>query len=83
MKPHYINRIGKWTAILSFLIGTFLMTTYYYTSSSVALLSGAYFIPIAVIINMTVLGRLSTKSRKDSAHYKTYLKTSKLLLWNI
>lgn len=83
MTPHYINQIGKWVAFLSFLMGTFLMLYYYYTSSAYILLPALYFILFTVIVNMTVLSLLLTKSRKDKINQSIYLKTSKLLLCNI
>lgn len=83
MKPHYINRLGKGIALLSFLIGTCLLGSYYFTSSSEILILSFYFIPIAIIVNMVILGLLLSKSRKDDINRQVYLSTSKFLLCNI
>lgn len=76
-------KIGKLTAICSFLIGTFLFLTYLITNNSGFLPIGFYYLIIIIPLNLTVLLVViaSVLFRRDK--YREYLKTIGLMLLNI
>ena len=83
MQKKLINKIGVWTAALSFLIGTLLLLVFYAICSGWAILAGYFFTIIAGIINAGILLVLIFKALKDKKNRKSYLKTSAIILINI
>jgi len=76
-------KIGKLTAIISFLIGTTLFLLYYFTTNENLFLIGFFYIIFSGIINLGVLLWLSTKSTNDLDLKKGLSQAKKLILLNI
>ena len=53
-----INKIGVYTALVSFLIGTLLLVIFYFTYSSIIAYYGLIFIIIVGIINLVILVKI-------------------------
>jgi hypothetical protein len=83
MQKKLINKIGIWTAALSFLIGTLLLFVFYAICLGWAILAGYFFTITAGIINAGILLVLIFKALKDKKNRKSYLKTSAIILINI
>jgi hypothetical protein len=75
--------LGKKTALISFIIGTLIFGTYFFTSNSKLLFIGYGFIIVAGIFNIIILILTLTKANSDSENRKKLLKTSGLMLLNI
>jgi len=76
-------KLGRVTALVSFLIGTTIFGFYYLTSAFELLFLGYDFIALSVLINIGVLIAIMVKARKDTANRKRLLNTSGLMLLNI
>lgn len=76
-------RLGRLTAILSFLLGTFIFGLYYITSSSALLFIGYGYILLASLVNLVVLVLILNRAKKDQNNRKGLLKTSGIMLLNI
>lgn len=75
--------LGKWTALISFIIGTLIFGLYFFTSNGELLFIGYGFIILAGIVNPIILSAILFKSNSDSVNHKKLLKTSGLILINI
>jgi len=76
-------KIGKLTAIISFLIGTTIFLLYYFTENDHLFLIGYFYIIFVGIINLGVLMWLDTKSTNDLNLKKKLSQAKKLILLNI
>ena len=76
-------KIGLYTALISFILGTCLMAYYYLTSSEDLLGIGLLFVVIAIIINLGILIFLIYKSITDKNNRKKLLLTCFIMLLNI
>lgn len=77
------NKLGLFTAIISFLIGTILFIIFYFTNSSSITLIGMNFIVFAGIINAGVFIKTLIDLIKDKENRKKHLITSGIMLLNI
>jgi len=76
-------KIGRSTALVSFLTGTTLFGFYYLTSAFELLFVGYGFIALTGLVNLVVLIAILIKSGKDKTNRKRLLNTSGLMLLNI
>ncbi|WP_224995134.1 hypothetical protein, partial [Cesiribacter sp. SM1] len=76
-------RLGRLTAIISFLLGTIIFGLYYLTSSSDLLFIGYGYILVAGLVNIVVIALLLNRVRKDQINRKGLLRTSGIMLLNI
>jgi amino acid transporter len=76
-------RIGRFTALTSFLFGTVIFGLYYLTSDSMLLFVGYGFIVLTGLINIGVLIAIINIAAKDREHRKKLLKTCGLMTLNI
>ncbi len=76
-------KIGRQTALISFLFGTTIFGIYYMTSSIELLLIGYAFIALTGLINIGILILILVKANKDKDNKKNLLKTCGLMLLNI
>jgi hypothetical protein len=76
-------RLGKQTALISFLLGTCIFGIYFFTSSFWIAYIGYFFIFLAGLVNITVLFSLLFRASKDRNNRKKFLKTCGLILLNI
>lgn len=75
--------LGKWIALISFIIGTLIFGLYFFTSNGELLFIGYGFVILAGIVNLIILLAILIKSTSDSANRKKLLKTGGLMLINI
>ncbi len=78
-----INKIGLYTALISFLIGTILLTIFYFTNSTTVTLYGMIFIGIAGLINSGVLVKVLIDLINEKKNRKKYFITTGIMLLNI
>jgi hypothetical protein len=76
-------KLGRQTALISFLLGTSIFGLYFLTSSFVLLFIGYSFIASAGLINTGILISILLKANKDKDDRKKLLTTSGLMLLNI
>lgn len=76
-------KLGRQTALISFLFGTGILGIYYLTSSIELLLIGYAFIAIIGLINIGILISILVKAKKDKDNKRNLLKTCGLMLLNI
>ena len=76
-------KLGRQTALISFLLGTGIFGLYFLTSFAVFLFLGYCFIVLAGLINIVILISILFKADKDRAHRTTLLKTCGIMLLNI
>lgn len=76
-------KIGFYTALLSFLIGSLLLILFYLTSSSNIIALGIFFIGIAGIINTGVFIKVIFEILKEKRNKKKYYITAGVMLLNI
>jgi len=81
-RERYI-KIGKLTALVSFLIGTVIFGLYCLTSNTEQLFIGYGFILLAGLINIIILTLVFAAAFKDSKNRKKLLLTSGLMLLNM
>jgi len=77
------NKIGLFTALTSFLIGTILLIIFYFTNSTVITGYGIIFIIIAGLINAGVFVKVLTDLINEKKNRKKYFFTSGIMLLNI
>ncbi|PWK17684.1 hypothetical protein [Xanthomarina spongicola] len=78
-----INKIGVYTALVSFLIGTLLLVIFYFTYSSIIAYYGLIFIIIVGIINLVILVKIVFDYNTKRENKKEYLRTALIMLLNI
>ncbi|MGV8944949.1 MAG: hypothetical protein ACOH1N_00845 [Lutibacter sp.] len=78
-----LNKIGIYTTLTSFLIGTLLLLFFYFTNSNEIAGFGIYFIIVAGIINLIIIALLLAEILTDKDNRKRNLKTSRIMLLNI
>lgn len=78
-----LSTFGKWLAILSFLIGTGFMATYYSYDSGELIFYGYFFVIAAVIVNLIVFIILLIKSTLDNSNRTQLLRTAGVMALNI
>lgn len=78
-----LNKIGIYTTLTSFLIGTLLLLFFYFTNSNEIAGFGIYFIIVAGIINLIIIALLLAEILADKDNRKRNLKTSRIMLLNI
>ncbi len=77
------NRIGRFTALISFLIGTIILIIFYFTDSSAITEFGMIFIVVAGIINAGVFVKVLIDLINEKESRKKYVFTSGIMLLNI
>ncbi len=77
------NKIGLFTALISFLIGTILLIIFYFTNSTTITGYGIIFIAIAGIINAGVFVKVLIDLINEKENKKKYYLTSGIMLLNI
>jgi hypothetical protein len=78
-----INKIGTYTALTSFLIGSLLLLIFYFSNSSDIPLLGYFFIIIAGLVNLGIFIVLMVKILTEINNRKKYIRTSAIMLLNI
>lgn len=76
-------KLGRLTALISFLLGTVIFGLYYLTSSFELLFVGYAFIAVTGIFNIGVLISILVKTTKDTIKRKKLFETCGLMLLNI
>lgn len=76
-------RLGRQTALISFVLGTGILGLYFLTSSDEIILIGFDFIALTGLINIGVLISILVKISKDQVNRKKLLTTCGLMLLNI
>lgn len=76
-------KLGRQTALISFLLGTGIFGLYFLTSSFELLLVGYGFIALTGLINIGILISILIKAGKDEDNRKKLLTTCGLMLLNI
>lgn len=76
-------KLGRTTALISFLAGTIIFGLYYLTSAFELLIIGYGFIALTGLINIGVLIGISIKARKDNENRNRLLRTCGLMTLNI
>ena len=76
-------KLGRQTALISFLLGTVIFGLYFLTSSFELLFVGYGFIALTGLINIGILISILLKANKDIENRKKLLTTSGLMLLNI
>jgi hypothetical protein len=76
-------KLGRLTALISFLLGTIIFGLYFLTSSTNFLFLGYGFIVLTGLINMGILIFILVKARRDKDNGKKLLTTCGLMLLNI
>jgi hypothetical protein len=77
------NKIGLYTALISFLIGTMILIIFYFTDSSEIISFGMIFIVVAGIINAGVFVKVLIDLINEKENRKKYFFTSGIMLLNI
>lgn len=83
MKTSRHIKIGRQTALISFLLGTVIFALYFLTSSFELLFVGYGFIALTGLINIGIFIFILFKAKKDTDNRKRLLKTCGLMLLNI
>ncbi|MFP5471238.1 MAG: hypothetical protein ACLGGV_06550 [Bacteroidia bacterium] len=76
-------KLGRQTALISFLLGTGIFGLYFLTSSSDLLFLGYGFIVLTGLINLGILFAILVRANRDKENRKRLLTTSGLMLINI
>jgi hypothetical protein len=76
-------KLGRQTALISFLLGTVIFGLYFLTSSSDLLFFGYGFIVLTGLINIGILIAILTRANKDKENRGRLLSTSGLMIVNI
>ncbi len=76
-------KLSKWTAFISFLLGTCIFLIYYFTSNFYLLFVGFAYIFLAVIFNLIILVLLFIRAFVDKNNRNKVLRTSIVMLLNI
>lgn len=76
-------KLGRQTALISFLLGTGIFGLYFLTSSFELLFVGYGFIALTGLINLGILTSVLAKANKDKDNRKKLLTTCGLMLLNI
>ena len=76
-------KLGRQTALISFLLGTIIFGLYFLTSSFELLFIGYGFIALTGLINVGILISILVKATKDNENRKKLLTTCGLMLLNI
>lgn len=76
-------KLGRQTALISFLLGTAIFGLYFLTSSFGLLFLGYGFIVLTGIVNLGILSSILVKANKDKDNRTKLLATSGLMLLNI
>jgi len=83
MTSERLIKLGKKTALISFIIGTIIFGLYFLTSNWQLLFVGYGFIIIAGTLNIIILILLLLRANNDTENKKKLLKASGLILINI
>jgi len=79
-----MNKIGIYTAIISFIIGTIFFLCFFYTDYGIGLMeTGIIFVIIAGIVNTLVLFKLLKEFINNKEKRRKNLMTSAIILLNI
>lgn len=76
-------KLGRTTALISFLLGTVIFGLYYLTSAFELLFVGYGFIALIGLINIGILIAILIKARKDNENRRRLLRTCGLMILNI
>lgn len=76
-------KLGRLTALISFLLGTVIFGLYYMTSSGLLLFGGYGFIILAGLFNLGLISIIFSKSTQDNDNRKKLRTTCGLMLLNI
>lgn len=83
MKTEQHLKLGRLTALISFLLGTAIFGTYFFTSSFELLSLGYGFIILAGLINIGILVAILVRANKDKGNITKLFRTCQLMLLNI
>jgi len=83
MKEHLLNKIGIWTAAISFAIGTLFLVTFLLTNEMQVAIIALYYVITAAIVNLLLLCSISGITLWRKYQWKNYLKTASIMLANI
>ncbi|MGV3545947.1 MAG: hypothetical protein ACO1N4_02710 [Pedobacter sp.] len=83
MKTIIEIRIGTWTAICSFVIGTLLFLTFIITNHAALAYLGFYYLLVIIPVNMLVLLIIIATAFLNKERWIEHLKTMGLMLLNI
>jgi hypothetical protein len=76
-------KLGRQTAVISFLIGTVIFGLYFLTSSSELLFLGYGFIVLTGLVNLGILISILVKAKNDKDNRKKLFRTCGFMLLNI
>lgn len=76
-------KLGRQTALISFLLGTAIFGLYFLTSSLELLFTGYGFIALTGLINIVILISIFVKANRDNDNRKKLMTTCGLMLLNI
>ena len=76
-------KLGRQTALISFLLGTSIFGLYYSTSSDLLLVGGYGFIILTGLFNLGLISTIVSKAIKDKENRKKLISTCGLMLLNI
>ena len=83
MKEQLLNKIGIWTAGISFGIGTLFLVTFLLTNEMHVAVVALYYVITATIVNLLLLSTISGVTAWHKYSGKNYLKTASIMLANI
>lgn len=83
MTPYKLSKVGRLTALISFLAGTGIFVLYYLTDAYQFLFLGYGFIVLAGLVNIVIFVQLLRQLRKSNGNRKNMLLTCGLMLLNL
>lgn len=76
-------KLGRQTALISFLLGTIIFGLYYFTSAGIFIWIGYLFIILTGLFNFRLISKIISLSIKDNYNRKALLKTLIFMFLNI
>lgn len=76
-------KLGRQTALISFLLGTVVFGLYYFTSAEIFIWIGYLFIILTCLFNLGLISKIISLAIKDNSNRKELLQTSVFLFLNI
>jgi len=83
MKEQLLNKIGIWSAVISFAIGTILLVTFLLTNEMQVAIIALYYVITAAIVNLLLLSSISGITLWHKYKWRNYIKTASIMLANI
>jgi len=78
-----INRVGKWVAILSFIIGTIFLRMSFILKVEDIVMPAFFYVVMAAAVNIIIVIILIVDAFKDKENRQKYLETVVIMLLNI